>query len=283
TRGGGEQLLLSQAGGTEWNSGHGLVAYEYRREDEVTAGSRSFTIDLVPETYLLPRERRHSVLASGEQNLAEALTLGVLGTYAHRSTDRISFASISPIPLDGHAVADAVTLAGELTYEFGASWRARLEGNYGLSDTELREVQPGGLELVSARDVRNEVLGGAVKVDGSLFELPGGSLRVAMGAEVRHESYSDGFEATGVPLFIERAGRDVVSLFGEVSVPLVTARNRGPGFERLELSVAGRFDDYSGTGSTFDPKLGVLWSPVAGLDLRASYGTSFRAPLLSEV
>src|SRR5690606_21538723 len=46
TRGGGEQLLLSQAGGTEWNSGHGLVAYEYRREDEVTAGSRSFTIDL---------------------------------------------------------------------------------------------------------------------------------------------------------------------------------------------------------------------------------------------
>jgi outer membrane receptor protein involved in Fe transport len=283
TRGGGEQLLVSQAAGTDWDGGQGLLAYEYRQANEVTAGDRSFTIDLVPKTYLLPRERRHSVLASGEQDLADGLTLGAIGTYAHRSTDRISFVSISPIPLDSHAVADAVTLAGELTYALGAGWRARLEGNYGLSDTDLREVQPGGMELVSARDVRNEVLGGAFKVDGAPFDLPGGPLRIAVGAELRHESYSDGFEATGLPRTVRSAERDVLSLFGELSVPLVSARNRVSGIERLELSLAGRFDNYGRTGSDFDPKVGVLWSPVPGLDLRASYGTSFRAPLLSEV
>ena len=48
------------------------------------------------------------------------------------------------------------------------------------------------------------------------------------------------------------------------------------------MSAAGRFDDYGGTGSAFDPKLGVLWSPVTGLDFRGTYGTSFRAPLLAE-
>src|SRR5690606_11707940 len=71
TRGGGEQLLLSQAGGADWDSGHGLLAYEYRSEDEVRAADRSFTVGLAPGSFLLPRERRHSVLASAEQQLTE--------------------------------------------------------------------------------------------------------------------------------------------------------------------------------------------------------------------
>ncbi len=282
TRGGGEQLLLSQAGGADWDSGHGLLAYEYRSEDEVRAADRSFTVGLAPGSFLLPRERRHSVLASAEQQLTEGLTFGATGSYAHRSTDRIWFQSTSPIPLDGHAVADAVTLAGELTYEFAGSWRASVEGNYGLVETDLREVQPGGLELVSARDVHSDVVGGAIKADGSVFDLPGGPLRLAVGAEIRRESYLDGFASSGVPRNADGAKREVRSLFGELSLPLVAARNAEPGLERLLVSVAGRFDDYGQTGSAFDPKVGVLWSPAAGLDLRASYSTSFRAPLLSE-
>jgi iron complex outermembrane receptor protein len=65
-------------------------------------------------------------------------------------------------------------------------------------------------------------------------------------------------------------------------VPLFSPSNRVPGFEQLQLSAAARYDHYQRTGSSFDPKIGFLWSPAGGLELRGSYSTSFRAPLLSE-
>jgi outer membrane receptor protein involved in Fe transport len=283
TRGGGEQAMLSLAGGGFWQGGRGLLAYEFRGENEVRAGERAFAIGLRPDTFLLPRERRHSLLASGEQQLGDQLTFAAAGTYAHRTTDRTYFPSGASLPIGAHAVAESATLGAELTYELPGSWRARLEGTYGLSDTDQRQTQPGGAELANARDVRNEVYGGALKADGPLFDLPGGAVRLALGAELRRESYRDGFVSSAIARTVTTARRTVRSMFGELSVPLVTGANRRPGIERLEVSAAGRFDDYGGTGSAFDPKLGLVWSPVGGLTFRGSYGTSFRAPLLAEL
>ncbi|OYW46407.1 MAG: hypothetical protein B7Z33_03195 [Sphingomonadales bacterium 12-68-11] len=282
TRGGGQQLLLSQAGGLDWSGGHALLAYEYREEREVKARDRAFTINLNPDNFLLPREQRHSVLASVEQDLIAGLRIGATGSYAHRTTDRTFFPGVSPIAISAQAVAEAISLGSELSYDFGANWRARVEGTYALSTSDQQQDEPGGVGFVNSRGLRNEVFGGAIKADGPLFDLPGGSVRAALGVEVRAEAYRQIFEGSAFPRTVTQASRDVMSLFGELSVPLVSSRNRSPGLERLELSAAGRFDDYGPTGSAFDPKLGVLWSPVAGFDFRGSYGTSFRAPLLAE-
>lgn len=59
--------------------------------------------------------------------------------------------------------------------------------------------------------------------------------------------------------------------------------NRRAGLEKLEITFAARHENYSDFGSTTDPKFGLRWSPVNGLDFRGTYGTSFRAPLLSEL
>jgi len=283
TRGGGEQLLLSQVGGADWRGGHGLLAYEFRGENDIRANERDFTIGLRPDTFLMPRERRHSVIASAEQDLVDGLTANAIATYAHRTTDRTYFPSFVSLPVSAHAVADSVTIAGELAHELAGGWRVRLEGTYGLLDTNQRQTQPGGAELANARDVRNEVYGGGVKADGPLFDLRGGTVRAALGIELRRESYRDGFESSAIERDVTTAGRTVRSLFGELSIPLVSSANRQPGVERLEISAAGRFDDYGETGSAFDPKLGVVWSPIGALALRASYGSSFRAPLLAEL
>jgi outer membrane receptor protein involved in Fe transport len=77
--------------------------------------------------------------------------------------------------------------------------------------------------------------------------------------------------------------RHVRSLYGELLVPLFGPDNARPGLHRLELSIAGRLEDYSDVGRTTNPKLGVNWEPVDGLRLRGSYGTSFRAPSFSEL
>lgn len=125
-------------------------------------------------------------------------------------------------------------------------------------------------------------------IDGDLFQLPGGQVKLALGAAFRRETFerkvdtfTSGLAPTiGVPFSSER---DVAAVFAELRAPLFGANNRRPGLERLELSLAGRFEDYGDVGQTTSPKVGVLWEPVEGAVLRANYGRSFRAPALREV
>jgi iron complex outermembrane recepter protein len=51
----------------------------------------------------------------------------------------------------------------------------------------------------------------------------------------------------------------------------------------LELSVAARFDKYSGTGNTFNPKVGLRYQPSKEFLVRGSYNSGFRAPTLYEI
>lgn len=127
-----------------------------------------------------------------------------------------------------------------------------------------------------------------LQADGPVFALPGGDVRLAVGASFRREVFANSAssftssltETIRAPV---SASRDVAAVFTELRLPVFSAENRRPGFERLELSLAARFEDYDDVGSTTNPKIGLLWSPVPDVLLRSSWGTSFRAPALREV
>ncbi|WP_066850158.1 TonB-dependent receptor plug domain-containing protein [Croceicoccus marinus] len=125
-----------------------------------------------------------------------------------------------------------------------------------------------------------------VQADGSLFDLPGGAVRLAVGGEYRDEytftSLDIGSSAASM-VIADGGSRDVKAVFGELYVPIVGGGNAMPGIEELSLSVAGRYEEYSDFGSTTNPKIGVTWRPFDALSLRGSYGTSFRAPTFTEV
>ncbi len=124
------------------------------------------------------------------------------------------------------------------------------------------------------------------QVDGSLFALPGGDVRLALGGQWRHDELEYGLVSgpTGAQLKIdEHLSRHSDSAFAEILIPLVGSGNALPGVQRLDLDVAGRYEHYSDFGSTSHPKIGVNWTPSEGWMVHASYGTSFRAPLLSEL
>src|SRR5690606_7096789 len=86
--------------------------------------------------------------------------------------------------------------------------------------------------------------------------------------------------ATPVPEDLER---DITSVYGELFIPLVDESAPRPLIHSLSLSLSGRYDEYSDFGETSNPKVGVNWSPLEGLGLRASYGQSFRAPGMRQV
>ena len=129
---------------------------------------------------------------------------------------------------------------------------------------------------------KNSVL----KADGPLFELPGGKVRAAVGLE--HQNIqSTGGQTTGTlsaPIFGEvTLQRSVNSAYGEVAVPLVSEKNAMAGIRNLSITAAVRKDQYSDVGDTNNPKIGMNWAPVDEFNVRGSYGSSFRAPGLTQI
>lgn len=123
----------------------------------------------------------------------------------------------------------------------------------------------------------------AITFDGPLFALPGGDVRLAFGVDHHDNVFRQTLNATNVlasganqPKYVANQ-RDVQGAFFELFMPLIADQ---PLIESLDFSIAARYDHYSDFGDAVNPKVGVIWSPVGDLSLRASYGTSFRAPSL---
>jgi iron complex outermembrane receptor protein len=125
-----------------------------------------------------------------------------------------------------------------------------------------------------------------VKADGPLVDLPGGALRAAVGYEGQSTKGEggqiNGTWAAPVTAMIEESRR-VNSAYAELAAPLVGAANRLPGVYKLDVDVAGRVDRYSDVGYTHNPKVGLNWAPIQGVTVHGSYGTSFRAPGLTQI
>lgn len=126
-----------------------------------------------------------------------------------------------------------------------------------------------------------------VRLSGPLFAVWGGDLSMAVGAEYREESLDTKIEyLTTTPEPFLRGSyvdRSMKSVYGEVQVPFIGAANARPGVQRLNLSAAVRYDDYRAFGGTWNPKIGLEYDPLHSLTLRATYGTSFRAPSLADI
>lgn len=140
------------------------------------------------------------------------------------------------------------------------------------------------------RPAMNELTHVSLGADGPLFELPGGAVRVAVGADLRWDKLVNNNIQNTVTasnqISVENptmGERDVKSFYGELFVPIIGAGNELDWTHRLSLSMALRTEEYSDFGRTTNPKIGLTWEPVAGLNVRGSFGKSFRAPTLADI
>ncbi|HTE52830.1 MAG TPA: TonB-dependent receptor [Kofleriaceae bacterium] len=126
------------------------------------------------------------------------------------------------------------------------------------------------------------------KASGPVVDTPwGGNVVLALGADYRYEaggSRPDPLTASGntTGVKVEPTGGhyDVVEGFAELSVVPVTNKEWA---KWLEINGAARAVDYSTFGSNFSWKAGVLYKIPAGLAVRGTYSTAFRAPNVSEL
>jgi iron complex outermembrane recepter protein len=110
-----------------------------------------------------------------------------------------------------------------------------------------------------------------------IMQLPAGPLSMAVGLDVRKETYRFREDQSGQPAIsgvsapasLAKASRDITAVYAEAQVPIV---------KNLEAQLAVRHDRYSDVGATTNPKVALRWQPARQLGLRASYSTGFHAP-----
>jgi iron complex outermembrane receptor protein len=144
---------------------------------------------------------------------------------------------------------------------------------------------------------------------GTGFQLPGGEAQFGVGAQYRSMSQrglyyannniaatpcretplngntnpaacSGGRPATGALGFLGTNSNydlsgDVWAVYGELQLPIL---------DTLNVQLAARFEDYGGaTGSTFDPQIRARWQVTDWLAIRGGFGTTFRAPPITQL
>ena len=151
-------------------------------------------------------------------------------------------------------------------------------------------ITPEMLDFVSfvQRDRSKQKLWGVTaNLSGSLLELPGGPLGLAIGVEHRDlrgsfdpdETVAAGL-GSDIPAQPTSGGYNIDEAYAELNAPLLSGR---PGFELLELNGAVRFSDYSTSGSTTTFSAGINWEPIEDLLFRGSWAEGFRAPSIGEL
>ncbi|MGI8932108.1 MAG: TonB-dependent receptor [Sphingomicrobium sp.] len=133
-----------------------------------------------------------------------------------------------------------------------------------------------------------KILDLTANLSGSLFELPGGPLGVAVGVEyrdLRGRFDPDSVVAAGfssdIPALPTKGSYNVKEAYAEVSAPVLADI---PFVDLLELTGAVRYSDYSeGIGSATTFKAGLNWKPIEDLRFRASWAEGFRAPQIGEL
>ena len=154
---------------------------------------------------------------------------------------------------------------------------------------------PAALTALAAASARGVVLYGGkftlnqfdAAVSGSVYTLPAGDVMAAIGTDIRQEKWNfqgdqraAGTQRTifNVPFdngnALSGVTRDIKAIYAEVLVPV---------FKNLDITVAGRQDDYTGFGNTFNPKVSVRFVPTESVLMRGSYNTGFRVPTFNQL
>lgn len=154
----------------------------------------------------------------------------------------------------------------------------------------------------------------ALRASGPVLELPGGDATLSALAERRTEkaprTFQDsmGFSGATTSVLSWEAEQQVDSYYLEAQVPVVGAGNAMPVLQEFQVQASVRHDRYdtlrpqptssfaSSRNGPFAPPtyrtlehestdhtLGLRFSPIEGITLRASMGTGFLAPTISQV
>ncbi len=292
-REGSETLLVNQIAGANFTRGGFIAAYDYQRDwslnlRETGAVGRYDAFDTEYLQVGQPDAWRHSGFAAGRFDLSDGIELHADTLYSYKksgSSDIFVNPGTSTESFSALEYASRhLSFSGGAVVDLGTGWSLDLASGYSEVDIEYGVDSYYDYGFFEYSQALQQVIGTSIVtlsavVDGPLPMLGGFRPRLAAGVDAREEERSRntvGFDP------VPARQRRVRSLFAELLLPWAPDRTR-PGLRKLELSLAGRYDDYSDFGGTFNPQAGVVWAPFEGLRIKGAFSEAFRAPALADV
>lgn len=125
-------------------------------------------------------------------------------------------------------------------------------------------------------------------IQGPLFNLPGGTAKIALGADYRESEFDyhpDSLFITGDTLAYGTAtpssgARNAKELFGELLLPFFRDQ---PFAKDLSVDLGYRYSKYNTFSGKSTWKADATWTVVDGVRFRGGYSTAFRAPSLADL
>jgi iron complex outermembrane recepter protein len=117
---------------------------------------------------------------------------------------------------------------------------------------------------------------------GPVVQLPAGPLDIVAGSEFSRDKLDiDRINFPGIPPGTRDIyERDSSALFVEARIPVLGKPQSAGAAQRIDLTLAGRYDHDEYFGNKATPQAGVEWRPSEALLIRANAGRSFKAPSL---
>jgi iron complex outermembrane receptor protein len=155
-------------------------------------------------------------------------------------------------------------------------------GTNRTSGTVLRNLYRANSENTNYNTFNQIRLG----VQGGLFDLPAGQLKVALGGEYLWQeqtqkisgSNNTGPTTTGSNFRVYNYGRKIKSVYTEVYIPVISPEMEIPLLYKVDFSAAVRYDSFNDVGDTTNPKFAANWEVVKGLKIRGNWSKAFVAP-----
>ncbi|MGX9720763.1 TonB-dependent receptor plug domain-containing protein [Stenotrophomonas acidaminiphila] len=186
----------------------------------------------------------------------------------------------------------------EVAVNHGTSAQSSVGLNYGIGSTLQQLIDSGSFNpfdpthpsvKAAAGKIGHTVYVESVNttkgVDGNisfdLFNIGDRPVGFVTGFEYREDALKQVYDAQSAAGNVfgsagagTRGDRNYGALYFEALFPLL---------ESLNLTLAGRYDDYSDVGSKFSPRASLEFRPIESLLVRGSWGKGFRAPTLSDL
>lgn len=281
TSGGNLQQQYSAVAGKTWQGGGFLAAVSHDHNSPIYSNDRDFTKYMPNKNTLYPEIRQTNAVISGHQYLGQSVEFSVDATYSHR----YSFLSLHQTTgyfYENRPKTTSYSVSPSLRLTISPEWHLNLSGTYGKSDTEFFQLglYNGAETSRTSGCYCNELAYVEAFTSGHISGLLTNPIGLVVGGGYRYNHF------TSVRYSASRADSkgsvDSYYGFSELSLPFIEPGQGGNLAYRLSANAALRYERYPGIASVAVPKVGILYGFSPSIDIKGTWGKSFKAPLLND-